>query len=158
MFGYDDKLLLSCKNFIDKKGNMIDTTIKFPFEGDDFNLPEDVVCLDIVEVHLGAGANYAAKSYKICVGKKALFKQLNTIPFTIYGKNEMINANDIVCYFYDEESSKNIIIGKFYPGDIVVENVNDLKRVLIRTSNNFRVIEDFINLMHDEAYLKRKRR
>lgn len=147
MFGYNDNFRLTATNTINKEGKMINYTLSFPVSEEDLIIPDNVIQMSVLEYHEGY-QNYGYESFKICVGKTTSIKEMcelqqNNIEF--YGNvlNNIETSNDKLCYL-DDLTGKYSIFAKINDGDIVVENIEQLKDTLLLISNNFQNIKDSV--------------
>lgn len=153
MFRNGDKLTLSCINVINKGGKIIDYHISFPLEDSDFDIPEDVVEMSIFEGHDDIGY----LSFKICVGDITnLYKICNdkegAYLFERRAFSDIKSPDDDICY-YNDSNNVHIVFSKINEGDIVVSDIEELKRVLINISNNFKSIKDSIVMMKNTDFI-----
>lgn len=147
MFRYNDKITLIATNAINKDGKIIDYILSFPITEDNLVIPEDVIQMSILEYHEGY-QNYGYESFKICVGKTTSIKEMcelqkDNIEFYAHVLNSVETSNDKLCYL-DDSTGKYSIFAKINDGDIVVENIEQLKDALILISNNFQKIKSSV--------------
>lgn len=147
MFRYDDKVILTSGNIINKEGKIIDYNISFPIKDNDLIIPNDILIMDIFEYH-DCFKPYGYVAFKICVGKITSIKEIcnsnkKNISFTNKISGHIESVDDKLCYF-DDATGNHIVFAKINNGDIVVESIEELKDVLNRISNNFENIENSI--------------
>ncbi len=142
MLRYNDRITVSAVITLCKDGTRFDGAFALPIE-EDLNIREDVLELKIFEHDeygiMGTNrSNKITHSFKICIGQVTSLRQLGQIGDSkvferitgIYElMDEIESTNDKICYFVDSNGVYHVF-AKINKGDIVVEDVNQLKEVL----------------------------
>ena len=146
MFAYNDKITLVGVNAVNKDGQIMDFIVPFPINYY-ISIPTDLVQMSIFEYHEGHEL-FGRESIRLFVGKITSFRQLCEVRGEEFSIRNSIfrtiqTGDDELCYF-DSESGVHTIFGKVEKGDIVVDNIDELKQVLFDISDNFQNIQDSI--------------
>ena len=145
MFGYEDKITLSAINAINKDGEIIDFHLSFPIEYD-FDVPENILQMSIFEMRQDIGIN-GFNSFKIFIGTASSIDNMledGRLKNTVIRENLHIERLDrSICYF-DNEKGEHVIYSTVNPGDIVVKDIEEMKKILISISNEFGSIKSSI--------------
>lgn len=141
MLRYNDRITVSAVIALCKDGTRFDGAFALPIE-EDLNIREDVLELKIFEHDeygiMGTNrSNKITHSFKICVGQITSLRQLGQLGESkvlqritgIYELIDEITTSDKICYFVDSNGVYHVF-AKINKGDIVVEDVNQLKEVL----------------------------
>ena len=151
MFRQEDKITLTCADTINRSGKILDFYIKFPIEKE-IDIPQDILKMNVYE-YCNGYESYICKVFKICVGKISKFSEicnLNSSKIKIEPNilKGLDSTDDLVCYYIDEEGKYNIY-DKVNNGDIVVENIEKLKKVLIKISDSFKNIKESVSTIKE---------
>ena len=149
MFRKYDTVTLTAMNVYDRDGNLIYLTIPFPLKDENIILPESTAVLSITEFHQGQ-IFHDQHVFNIYVGKVSTVGELvdrNIIPrrskVYVYPKDRRVIMDPVV---YQEKNNNTCeIIATLEEGDIVVENVEELIRVLKQISDEFANIRNSVN-------------
>lgn len=151
MFSKDDKLELKAiavfgKSFPtvkDEKSSPL--IINFPTNFEDFDLPEDLLELDLYEVPKQVKNKTLIR--RIFVGEVYTVNEMNMMfPHYRFSKGmnyvELTDLNpDAKCVFYKDEQGTYFILAQLRTSDIVVSSTQELKTLLQEISNNFALVE-----------------
>ena len=146
MLGLNDKITLCAINFTNKNGEIINYHLPFPIK-EDFELPDDIIQVSIFETHQGI-CNYGFTAFNIYIGEITTIEGI--CKFANSGRSYHIIPDKIgkidakLCYYIDDKG-KYIVFAKINHNDIVVKDLHELKRVLMKISNNFENIKNAIN-------------
>ena len=154
MFGKYDKLTLTAMNVYDSECNLIYIAIPFPLKDENIILPENTAMLSITEFQQGQ-IFHDQHDFNIYVGNVSTIDEMldrNLIPrrSKVYPKERRIITNPVV--YHQKKDNICEIIATLQEGDIVVENVEELKQVLKKISDEFANIRKSINKVRKLSY------
>lgn len=156
MFRKYDTVTLTAMNVYDRDGNLIYLTIPFPLKDKNIILPENTAVLSITEFHQGQ-IFHDQHDFNIYVGKVSTVGELvdrNLIPrrskVYVYPKDRRVIIDPVV--YHEKNDNTCELIATLEEGDIVVENVEELRKVLIQISNEFANIRNSINKVRKLSY------
>ena len=147
MLGFNDRFTLTATNAINKQGEELDYYLKLPIEND-AAIPKDIIQISIAEYHMGHGI-HGTEAFKIYIGKTINVDRLchddtKDVEFRPNVVESVDTPEDELCYF-DSEDGKHIIFAKVNHGDIVVDNIDELKEALMVISKEYKNIEASIS-------------
>jgi len=147
MFRKYDKLTLTAMNIYDRECNLIYISIPFPLKNENINFPENTAMLSITELHQGQ-IFHDQHDFNIYVGKVSTIDELIDRNISIrkskvYPKEQKRITNSVV--YYEKNNNSCEIIATLEEGDIVVENVEELRQVLKQISDEFANIRNSVN-------------
>ena len=147
MFRYNDKITLTASNSINKDGKIINFNLSFPIKSDDFIVPEDIIQLSVYEY--SDNPFFGSIAFKICVGETTnLYALINSKEqFSFLDRNIAVgieHVDDKLCY-YDDNNGKHIIFASVEQGDIIVKDTEELKELLIYSSNELSKIKTSVS-------------
>ena len=147
MFNQSDKISLSITNALDINGNVIPFSLKLPIE-EDFDIPSNVVKVTLFE-YIDGFENEGYSVYSILRGKKQSFNSfLNSgakydpESFELMKCLDRVDSLDEeICYInrYNKKKHKDVRIfySKVANQDIVVSDLNEMKEVIVKISDEF---------------------
>lgn len=148
----DERVMLKAVNAVNKKGKLLDFSLEFPIKDKDFIVPDDIVLLDLFEYYETSEGKCNKKVFKICVGKVNTWEYFSiNEPDKINTTYEVINSlekDNKVCYF-DKSDGKHFIFAKVNSKDIVVNNTEELREILIYISHNFKNTQESISYIEN---------
>ncbi len=146
MFGVNDRTSLTGINVFNKNKKLSGYVLKFPFNGEELDIPEDMVQMTIFENDSGY-ANFGHAVFKICIGEITTLDEINNnsklerIEFFPSVFDELEGTADKIFYFIDD-TGKKVLFSKVNDEDIVVSDIKEAKRVLTKISNEYRTINE----------------
>jgi len=152
MFHFNDRITLTAANFRNKDDEIVNFIMPFPIDEKNFSIPKDIIQLSIMEGHIDS-ETYADEAFKICVGKTTNMYEAceddtkNMIFINSIMLDYIESDEDELCYF--ERNNINYIFTRINQGDVVVANEEELKKVLIYISKNFRKFKDSVIAIQD---------
>lgn len=156
MFRKYDTVTLTAMNVYDRDGNLIYLTIPFPLKDENIILPENIAVLSITEFHQGQ-IFHDQHDFNIYVGKVSTIGELvdrNIIPrrskVYVYPKNHRVIMDPVV--YHEKNNNTCELIATIEEGDIVVEDVQELREVLKQISNEFAKIRNSVNKVRKLSY------
>jgi len=154
MFRKYDKLTLTAMNIYDRECNLIYISIPFPLKNENINFPENTAMLSITELHQGQ-IFHDQHDFNIYVGKVSTIDELIDRNISIrkskvYPKEQKRITNSVV--YYEKNNNSCEIIATLEEGDIVVENVEELRQVLKQISDEFANIRNSVNKVRKLSY------
>ena len=145
MFGTNDRTSLTGINVINRNKKVLGYVLEFPFNDKELELPKDMVKMTIFE-HDSGYANFGHEVFKICVGGVTTLDEINNNPelerleFFPGVFDDLEGTYDKIFYFLDD-TGKKILFSKVNTNDIVVRDIDELKYVLTRISDEYRTIK-----------------
>lgn len=145
MFKSNDGFVLTAMKTIDKHGNNLDYYLTFPIPNNKFSLPQEILQISVFEYRRENDKDFECEVFKICLGKATCIREICKLRRNSYRINKDIFQNitsvdDKLCY-YDDINGKHIVYTNLNDGDIVVENMDEFKEVLIMISNQVQNIK-----------------
>lgn len=142
MFRVSDKIGLSIINARDIDGNILPFSLKLPLN-ESFSIPDELVSVDVFENHEGliTGGNVA---FKICIGRATTLKELVSEHKKIKTKKNLYisSIDDSICI--QDGLEEQVIFATLFWQDIVVENKEQLVKVIEMLSDSFKVVDDSV--------------
>lgn len=154
MFRKYDKLTLTAMNVYDRECNLIYVAISFPLKNENINFPENTAMLSITELHQGQ-IFHDQHDFNIYVGKVSTIDELidrniSLRKSKLYPKEHKRITNSVV--YYEKSNDTCEIIATLEEGDIVVENVEELRQVMKQISDEFANIRNSVNKVRKLSY------
>ena len=147
MFNENDKTTLIGYNAKDKNGELLNYIIKFPIQNEDFDIPEEINQISIIEGYTDTISEGFKTAFQIFIGKKAKLKDLLLSDSKVDSTNSVFenirNTEELVCYYKSGDITHAYALVK--TGDIVVEDINQFRTVLLSISDNYKSIKKSIN-------------
>lgn len=142
MFGVSDKINLSIINARDINGKILPISLKLPLNNN-YSLPEELASVDIFESQEGT-VHEGHVIFSVYVGK------VSTIKNIITEKKKLKILNNLDIYSIDAPIciqnvlDEQILFAILNKQDIVVENKEQLIKVIELLSDSFKVVDDSV--------------
>jgi len=154
MFRNYDKLTLTAMNVYDRECNLIYIAIPFPLKDKNIVFPENTAMLSITEFHQGQ-IFHDQHDFNVYVGKVSTIEELldrNIIPrrSKVYPKERRVITDPVV--YHEKFDNTCEIIATLEEGDVVVENVEELREVLKQISDEFATIRNSVAKIRKLSY------
>lgn len=137
MFKYNDKMVLSLINVKDIAGNIIPFNLTLPSNDEiDYNLLKDAVSIEVHEYLETEENSLPSKVFTIYVGfygtLATLYDPNNKLKKQIKGALDIESITSPVCYTVKGDTQ--IVFASLQPGDVLVNNLNELE-IIIKSLN-----------------------
>ncbi len=145
MFGINDKMTITVINFIDDDYKKLAINYPLPLENEIIDIPDNVIKAGVFEYHEGRLID-GSVVFNIYVGNKSTFRDLLN-KFSDDKINTLFNMDicsidQQICYIIKNE--KPVVIAPLANNDIVVNNVEEFKAIIMSISNEVAVIKNGI--------------
>lgn len=146
MFGVNDRTSLTGINVFNKNKKLSGYVLKFPFNVEELDIPEDMVQMTIFENDSGY-VNFGHAVFKICIGDITTLAAVNNnseeerLEF-FPGLFDELDGTDNKIFYFIDDTGKKVLFSKVNDNDIVVSNLEEAKKVLIKMSNEYRTIKE----------------
>jgi len=141
MFRENDKINLSLLNAKDIKGNIIPFSLPLPLDNKEYDIPNELVSVDVCEYHEGTVIG-GASVFSIYIGQKStierLFAKGSNNKIKIKNKLEIPTVDTPICY--QENDGVKTVFAVLKSQDIVVSDQNQLLQILEVISNEYATI------------------
>ena len=145
MFKNNDKLTISLINAKDIEDNILPFNLTLPFSEEiDFNVLKDVVSIDAFEnQQIDVNMEYPArKVFSIYIGNCSnisnLYDPFNDLAKYIKAGVNISSITSPVCYVRKDDTQ--IIFASLEPGDILVNNLEELQIIIEKLNNSVKKI------------------
>lgn len=143
MFAYNEKIKLTVMNVRDRNGRLLPINISLPLNVKNINLPENISQLSIIEYHEGIEI-YGHRAFNIYVGKTGTIEEILNIRKKIKindnFNNDFKNSKELLVYSQRDTEVLDIF-ASVHGNDIVVEDIEELEKVLKDISREFSIIK-----------------
>lgn len=147
MLGVSDKLYLSIINFVSKDYKILPLNFKLPLEDENLDISDDIISASVFEYNESDFIS-GRVVLNIYVGKQSTLRDiLNKFSderITVENIEALNSIDESVCYFEDIDGNP-VIFASLEDNDIVVKDVEELKKVIIKLSHYFMNIQNGIS-------------
>lgn len=154
MFAYNEKLSLTVMNVRDKSGKLLPINIPLPLNNGLINLPENISQISIIEYHEGVEI-YGHCAFNIYVGQTGTFEEIMAKKTKIRMLNNLhteIKSCKEHLVYYQKEADMLYIFASVQGNDIVVENIEELTKVIKTISKEFLTIKKSVSKIRKLSY------
>ena len=157
MFGNNDKITLTLYNAMGKNGKLLPFVLSLPVGDEDIEIPENVLQMRVDEYNQGS-QDCPAVAFYIYVGKVSTVASLfNGNKKLEISKNiDSIESIDMPICYYTSDDDRNIIFAKVNDNDIVVEDTEELKKVITIISNHFAKVKDEVSKVKELSLMNKQ--
>lgn len=146
MFKENDKISLCLLNAKDIQGNIIPFSLSFPLGNKEYDIPNELVSVDVCEYHEGTVMG-GASVFSIYIGEKStiekLFAKGTNNKIKIKNKLEIPTVDSPICY--QEKDGVKTVFSVLKSQDVVVNDQNQLSQILEVLSNEYATICGAVN-------------